>query len=317
MKRFAVAVALLLAAPAWAASLPAQLRGSATLEGDSIRLGDLWDNLAEAKVATVIAPAPQAGKRVTLDARWLAAVALNNGVDWRPNGNFDRIVVERAGQTVPVQVIENEIKEALDMEGLPQGSGIEINNRSALAVVVPTGVQATVAVRDLVLDPRTQRFSATVEVPAGSPAATRLRVSGRTFTMSRVPVLARPVSRGDVIAERDIQWIEIRDEGVRRDLAIDPREIVGKEPRFQLKAGQPIRLAELQRPLVVSRNAQVMLVLKTPFMTLTAQGRALDDGGRGDVVKVTNLQTKQTVEGIVEGPNTVSIAAASARTLTN
>jgi len=318
MKRFGFAIALLLSAPAvcLAAALPAQLRGNATLEGDTIRLGDLWDNLGD-KGATVVAPSPQAGKRVTLDVRWLAAVAVNNGIDWRPTTNFEHIVVERAGQTIPAQAIEAEIKEALDLEGLPQGSGFEINNRTSLSLVVPTGVPTTVAVRDLVLDPRTQRFSAFVEVPAGSPSATRMRVSGRTFTMSKLPVLTRTFNRGDVIAERDVQWIEIRDEGVRRDIAVDPRELVGKEPRFQIKAGQPIRLAELQRPLLVARNAAVTLVLKTPFMTLTAQGRALDDGGRGDLIKVTNLQTKQTVEGTVEGPSTVSIAAASTRTVTN
>ena len=135
--------------------------------------------------------------------------------------------------------------------------------------------------------------------------------------MARLPVLTHTVNRGDVISEKDVQWMEVREENVRRDIAIDPRELVGMEPRFQVKAGVPVRTSELQRPLMVTRNSAVTMVLRTPFMTLTAQAQAIEDGGRGDIVKVTNLQTKQIVEAKVEGPGTVSVAAGGARVLSN
>jgi len=321
MKRLLFATLLLISpslAPglAIAVGLPPQLRSAVTVEGEAIHLGDLWDNL-EDKAATAIVAAPQPGKHITLDARWLAAVAQTNGIEWRPASTYDRIVVSRAGQMVSADAIESELREALDMEGLPKGSGFELTNRASLGVMIPSGAQPNVAVREMALDLRTQRFSAVVEVPAGSPSATRLKVSGRIFAMARLPVLTHAVNRGDVISEKDVQWMEVREENVRRDIAIDPRELVGMEPRFQVKAGVPVRTSELQRPLMVTRNSAVTMVLRTPYMTLTAQAQAIEDGGRGDIVKVTNLQTKQIVEAKVEGPGTVSVAVGGARVLSN
>ena len=54
------------------------------LDGPVLRLGDLFDGLGE-EAAREIARAPAPGRRVELDARWLAAVAKGYGVAWRPS----------------------------------------------------------------------------------------------------------------------------------------------------------------------------------------------------------------------------------------
>ncbi|MBC7950821.1 MAG: flagellar basal body P-ring formation protein FlgA [Rhodospirillaceae bacterium] len=314
---FATAFALLVSVSAHAESLPANLKSAATIEADTVKLGDLWENLG-AKADTVIANAPQPGKRITADARWLAAVAQNYGVNWLPASNFDRIVIERAGQMVDVKLIENEIKEALGMEGVPAPFDFEIANRSALNITIPSsGGPAGVAVRDVAWDSRTSRFTATVEVPAGSPSAVRQRVNGRVFTVARIPVLNRAMGRGEVIGERDVEWVDARSENVRRDIVTDPRQIIGQEPRYQLRQGAPVRMTELQRPVLVTRNSLVTMTLKTPYMSLATQGRATEEGGKGDLIHVTNLQTKRVVEAIIDGPGTVTVAQAGARSLAN
>jgi flagella basal body P-ring formation protein FlgA len=320
MKRLLIAAALTLAfaapAPAPAQSLPVTLRPAAIIEGDTVRLGDLWDNLGD-KGETVIANAPQPGKRITADARWLAAVAQANRVDWQPASAFERIVIERAGQMVDAGQIEIEIKEALTMEGVPGPLELDIVNRAALNVVVPAGSPADVAVRDVAWDPRTNRFGATVEVPAGSPTALRQRVSGRVFSITRVPVLVRPMSRGDVISHNDIGWMDVRADAVRGEIVTDPRQMIGQEPRRSVRQDAMVRLSELQRPVLVTRNSNVTMRLVTPFMTLTAQGRVAEDGGKGDVVRVTNLQTKRVVEAVVDGPGRVTVTPSFGLALAN
>lgn len=300
------------AAPAAAngmgAGLPAQLRPAVTIEDDIIRLGDLWENLEAAKAETPVANAPQPGKSVTLEARWLAAVAQAYGIDWRPGSAFERVVLDRAGQTVDPRLIESEIRDALAMEGVAGNADIEISNRGALDLTLPAGQPATVAIRDLSWDARSHRFSAVVEAPAGAPNAIRTRVVGRVFATARVPVLNRLLNRGDVISARDIDWLEVRDTQMRADVITDPAHLVGQEPRWQVRQGVPVRASDVQRPVLVPRNSLVTLVLKTPYMTLTAQAKAIEDGGQGDVIRVTNLQTKRTIEGKVEGPGTVTVA---------
>lgn len=317
MRLLFAAMFALVSASAFAGALPVTLKPAAIIEADTVKLGDLWDNLGD-KADTIIANAPQPGKRITADARWLVAVAQNYGVVWQPASNFDRIVIERAGQIVELKLIETEIKEALGMEGVPAPFDFEIANRSALNITIPSsGGPAGVAVRDVVWDSRTSRFTATIEVPAGSPTATRQRVNGRVFTVSRIPVLNRAISRGEIIGEHDVEWIDARAENVRRDMVTDPRQLIGQEPRFQLRQGAPVRLAEVQRPVLVGRNSMVTMTLKTPYMSLATQGRATEEGGKGDIIHVTNLQTKRVVEAIVDGPGTVTVAQAGGRALAN
>jgi flagella basal body P-ring formation protein FlgA len=61
----------------------------------------------------------------------------------------------------------------------------------------------------------------------------------------------------------------------------------------------------------VTRNAQVIIRLQSGAMTLTSQGRALEDGARGDVIRVTNLQGGKTVEATVIGPDQVEVKLAA------
>jgi flagella basal body P-ring formation protein FlgA len=319
MKRLLLASAMFLAASvgAFADQLPASLRSAVSVEGDTVRLGDLWDNLGD-KADVVIAPAPQPGKRVTADARWLAAVAQNYGVNWRPANMFESAVIERASQTVDIKLVESELREALAMEGVTGSFEMEISNRAALNMQLPAGNGPVgVAVRDVAWDQRAQRFTATVEAPAGAPNAQRQRIAGRVFFIARVPVMSRTLSRGEVIGERDIEWVETRAEAVRRDIVTDIRQVIGQEPRQQLRQGSPIRLSDVQRPVLVGRNATVTMTVKTPFMKLATQGRAVDEGGKGDVIRVTNVNSKRVVEAIVDGPNSVVVVPNGAVALAN
>ena len=299
-----------------ATDLPAMLKPSVMLDGDVIRLGDLWDNIGD-KAATPLANAPQPGKRITLETRWLAAVAQSYGIDWRPASSFERAVVERAAQSVDIRSIESELREALAMEGAPAGASVEIANRQSLQVKIPTGATPTVAVRDLFYDQRMNRFTATVEVPAGAPNATRVKINGNVFASTRIPVLIHAMGRGEVIGENDIEMMDVREEVARRDVVSSVRQLIGQEPRYQLRAGAPVRTNEIQKPIAVAKNAPVVMMVRTKFMTLTAQGRAIEDGSIGDVIRVTNIQSKQTVDARIDGPGQVSVTLGTQRALAN
>ena len=47
--------------------------------------------------------------------------------------------------------------------------------------------------------------------------------------------------------------------------------------------------------------------LTTPVMQLTAQGKALQAGSKGDTIQITNVQSKQTIEARVTGINDVTV----------
>jgi flagella basal body P-ring formation protein FlgA len=278
-------------------------------------LGDLFDNIGDkADIAVARSPAP--GRRATLDADWLQRMANIHGVDWHSQNAFEQAVVERASMTVTHDQIEAELLSALVGQGVQEGSQIELANRMA-QVVVPVGVSLQIGVRDLFYDSRNKRFTATVEVPANSPSATRIRVSGRVFQTIEVPVLTRQVNRGEVIAVRDLTWTKVREDSVRRDVATDPSQIIGMTPRQTVRSGQMVSISDVQKPIAVTRGGMVTMVLKNGAMSLSAQGHAVEQGSVGDVIRVTNSQSNLTVEAKVEGPNMVSVSLNGTAALAN
>jgi len=315
MNRLLLPLALAFGLAAQSAAAGALLRPNIVVDGDVVKLGDVFDNVG-AKADVAIARSPAAGRRVTLDADWLQRMANIHGVDWRPQNVFEQAVVERSGVTVTHEQIEAELLTALAGQGITENAQIELANR-AVQIVVPVGVSLQIGVRDLFYDSRYKRFTATVEVPANSPSATRVRVTGRVFKSIDVPVLARQVNRGDVIAARDLTWAKMREDSVRRDVIVDPSEVIGMTPRQTVRSGQMISTSDVQKPIAVPRGALVTMILKNGAMSLSAQGHAVEQGSVGDIIRVTNSHSNLTVEGRVEGPNMVSVSLNGTAALAN
>ena len=296
-----------LAAPA-AVAAPVTLRQSVTVSGTLVRLGDLFVPAGDkAEAAVAYAPAP--GKRAIFDARWLYRVARAYGLNWRPLSVHEKAVVERKSIVIGRREIANRILAALVDEGVDADMQVELSNRM-LRIHVPGDSTATVAVEDVAYDPRTRRFIAIVAAPADDPAARRIRVTGRVHRVIDVPVLTRRVLAGEVIRERDVKRISMRSDRLQRDTIQDPGALIGKSPRRGLRAGVPVRVSDVRLPVLVPRRSLVTITYRVRSMTLTTQGRALEDGGAGDTVRVANTQSNTVVQAVVTGANRVSVLPA-------
>ncbi len=295
------------AAPA-AEAAPVALRQSVTVSGGLVRLGDLFVPAGDkAEAAVAYAPAP--GKRAIFDARWLYRVARAYGLNWRPLSIHDKAVVARESIVIGRREIAAHILAALVDKGVDADMRVELSNRM-LRIHVPGDSTATVAVEDVAYDARTRRFIAIVAAPADDPAARRIRVTGRVHRVIDVPVLTRRVLAGEVIRKRDVKWIAMRGDRLQRDTIQDSGALIGKSPRRGLRAGVPVRVSDIRLPVLVPRRSLVTIVYRIQSTTLTAQGRALEDGGAGDTVRVANTQSNTVVQAVVTGANRVSVQPA-------
>jgi len=84
-------------------------------------------------------------------------------------------------------------------------------------------------------------------------------------------------------------------------------QLIGRELRHAISDGDVIHTNDVMPARLVARGSLVTLKIDTPYMQLTAQGRALQDGAEGDVVRVTNTQSSRMIEGIVTGPAEVTV----------
>ncbi len=306
-RSFIIALALVLMAPATLAGQsgkPAPRTG-VTVEGAHIRLGDLFDHVGE-KASLKVAYAPLPGKQVTFDVHYLFKLARAHGLKWRPLNMRTRSTVKRGSQIINRDEIEDELILALRHKGVRNDVEIVFSNRM-INLHVPTNRAAKLSVEDLIYTPASGRFSAIVQAPANDPTAQRLRITGRVYHVVPVPVLSARKARNEVIRKADIEWQGMRKKKIRRDTIFDAQSLIGMAARNTIRPGRPISQRAVRRPVLVAKGNLVTINLNSRFMSLSAQGRALSDGGRGDVIRIVNTRSKKIIEAKVVGPDRVSV----------
>ena len=289
----------------------ASLKSPTSVQADVVKLGDLFTGTGE-KAVQIVARSPAPGERLVLNAGQLDAMAKSGGLNWTSENRFVRAVVTRQARVIDTEEIKGQLIAALRSEGLDQSWHIELGKNDLTAKIAmdedrPIGI----------LNPRfsihSKRFSAVLETPRGTDATDRQQITGTIYQMTEIPVLSRRVQRGDIVREHDLEFISLPQEKVGRNTLIDKHQIVGKQTRRLVASGKPIRAGDLQAPVMVEKGNLVTLVLRTEKMLISARGKALDNGAAGDIIRVLNTRSKQTIEGVVESRNRVVVAFAPGR----
>ena len=169
--------------------------------------------------------------------------------------------------------------------------------------------------RSVRYEPRSGRFDVSFEIANDTNNnRTKLRFTGIAIEMLEAAILTRNVERGDVLKASDVMTERRPKAEVGSDAA--PRvRAVGMQMRKGLRAGQPLRVADLGKPDLVQKDDNVTLIYEAAGIYLTARGKAIDNGTEGDTVTVLNLQSKRTITGTVVGRDQVTIAIAMPRLL--
>jgi flagella basal body P-ring formation protein FlgA len=302
----ALAIVLLTASSALA---DLRLRGNISVDGPQITLGDLFEGVSAREAAWPVAPAPEPGERKMLRLNDVQASVEKAGLSWQPDSNVRGINVSRFGRQIPRQEIVNRLTDALGAQ--VNGGPFDISFGTAqLALFVPRNAPQTVRVDALDYDARSGRFTAMVAAPANDRNAEAVRVAGRVQMTGGMPVLKNRVNPGDVIGKADIEWKDMPLDRIGQNVITDAGELIGQSPKRVIMPGQAIRTTDVQRPLSVQKNALVTMLVQSPGLELSAAGRAIDQGGVGDIIQVMNIQSKKTVQATIIGPNTVQVALA-------
>lgn len=287
---------------------PVYLNAAVTVDSDVIVLGDLFQGAGE-KAGTVVAYAPIPGKRAVFDARWLVRAASVYKLDWKPRTRAVQVVVERKTTIIGREEIETRLSQALFDAG-ETGAGeelqVQISNRM-LRFYLPGDKADGIGIEDMNYDSISGRFAAIVRLPENDPAGVRHRITGRVHKMIRVPVLAERLLGGEVITEQNIKEVLLPARKVQRNVITDRSQILGLTPKRGLAAGRLIRSSDIQAPVLVPRRGLVTILLRHNNMTLTAQGRALENGSKGHVVRVLNTQSNKTIQAVVSGAGLVTV----------
>ncbi|WP_061023287.1 flagellar basal body P-ring formation chaperone FlgA [Bradyrhizobium sp. CCH5-F6] len=310
-----ISTLLLLALPAMAADefiASPTLRASVTVTSDVVRVGDLIDNAGSAALIPVYR-SPDLGTTGTLTVGQVLQVLRAKQVIGVMTGDIKEVQVTRLARTLASKDLENAVAAALERRfGLGEAANITVTFDRGIADMrldaSNTGALQPVATR---YDARSGRFDIAFEISNDSnPAPTKLRFTGTAIETVEVAVLTRDIDRTELLKSSDLSLerrpkAEVTGEPASRDRTL------GMQLRRPMRAGTPIRVADIVKPDFVVRDQAVTIIYQVPGLYLTTRGKAVESGAEGDSISVLNLQSKRTLTGVVTGRGQVTVQGAS------
>ncbi len=304
-----LAVFLLMAwlLPVSGAFATARLNTTVIVDGNDVTIGDLFSNAGTlANEPVMQSPAP--GERMVFWSDQIADLVSDHGLEWTVS-KTEKIVVERSSQVILGHEIAARIADELFI--LTGGDELEIQlaNRGA-ELHVALDEPAEFDVRRLNFNSESGRFSAVLVPPSGDLTGQRLKVAGRAFEIIEVPVLRQKIQAKAVIGEADVYWVNVRASDVNNDTVTELDELIGMAARRPIRADEPVRLRDLEPPILIVKGSPVTMVYRTDAMILTMIGKAIDNGATGATVRVLNTQSNAVIQAVVAGPDLVTVPAA-------
>jgi flagella basal body P-ring formation protein FlgA len=292
-------------------SLAATLRHHVVIRDEVVRLGDIFQDAGQ-HADRVILQAPEPGKRITLNVQWLYHASRSYGVKWKPLSTLDQSVLERSSILISTEQIRETIHAEIRNElGKSNKFEIDLDNR-LLQMHLPGEAMPSVKIQRLQLDPQTRRFSAILTGGEGqAQMKRRITATGRFHRIIDIPVLVRRMRSGETIGRSDIRQVTVRADKIDMNALHDANDLIGMSPLRTLPADRAIKQSEIRMPVLVPKGSIVTMVFQTNRLTLTAQGKALQDGSKGDTIRVLNAKTHKMIDVTVLNSGTVTVNSAS------
>jgi len=310
-----ISALLALALPAAAADdfiAAPTLRASVSVTSDVVRVGDLIDNAGSAALIPVYR-SPDLGTTGTLTVAQVLSVLRAKQVIGVMTGDIKEVQVARLARTLVSKDLEAAVASTLERRfGLGDAANITVTFDRGISDMrldaSNPGALQPVSTR---YDARSGRFDVAFEINNdNNPTPTKLRFTGTAIETVEVAVLTRDIDRTELLKSSDVSLerrpkAEVTGEPASRD------RTVGMQLRRPMRAGMPIRVADIVKPDFVVRDQTVTIIYQVPGLYLTTRGKAIESGAEGDTVSVLNPQSKRTLTGIVTGRGQVTVQGAS------
>jgi flagella basal body P-ring formation protein FlgA len=285
------------------AAFAATLKPISIVEGETLKLGDIFDGVTR-NADYVIGAAPQPGQDITLNARTLYRIAVALDMPWRPLSSSDQVIVRRQAAVVSYNEIERTLRKALKNKGVDGRFDIALNSGKP-TIILPKNFPEKVEISVIDFDVQKDYFRATLVAPSIDNPIKKIQVSGMVDRIASIPVLRSNLQNGDIISANDIKMIDVPQKSIQHNIIINAEDMIGLTPRRIAYAGKFIIDGSLGRPILINRGEKVSITFREGPLVLTARGKALQSGAKGDLVRVTNINSSRTVDAIVIGDNQV------------
>jgi flagella basal body P-ring formation protein FlgA len=231
-------------------------------------------------------------------------------LDWQPEGSADHAVVTSACTRITGDMIRDAVIGKIKTENDIKGRTFEIVfDAHNPEIDLPADQQPTFTLTNFTFDQSDKRFRTDLATQTAR-GSYLLPITGHVSIKRNVPILAHRIEAGTTLSEADLDWIQVPEERITADIVTETKQLVGRELRRDTSEGEILRSRDLISPRVVLRGSLVTMKIETPFIMVTAQGKAQQDGAEGETIRVVNTQSNRIVEGVVTAPGVIEIKMA-------
>lgn len=280
------------------------LKESSVVTGNMIRVNDIFEGVSKDN-DKILGLSPLPGREMVLDSRTLLRIALALDLGWRPESETDHVTVKRAATLVGQEMVESALKTSIAEKNIIGDYRLSLNENPDL--VLPQDMAPAVEVTYMNVKPESGWFEATLAAPSREKPMTTARITGRIEKIAKIPVLRENMNHGTIIGAHDIDWLEIPERAVKSGMALGENDLVGMTPRRSLVSNHPVLTGDIEAPQLVDRGEIVTMVFNEGGLQLTAQGKALEKGAKGDRIKVVNTSSSKTVVAEVTNDKEVTL----------
>ncbi len=136
-------------------------------------------------------------------------------------------------------------------------------------------------------------------VPLNTATPQNLNNAPKTIVIAR-----RLLQRGVIVQPDMLEEVQASPGNVDTQLLTTVKDAQQAELTRDIPAGQPLRVSDIRRAVLVKQGQTVMLTIgnKSEFQ-ISIRMEAMQDGKLGDQVKLKNPESGRQVSGVVTGPN--------------
>lgn len=177
-----------------------------------------------------------------------------------------------------------------------------------LDLQVPQG--RTPAKLEVRLRDRTQHagsWSVPVEVVVDGDSVRTIWTSWNVGLWADREVLVRDVARGEPLSPGDLEYRRTRVQGNESPAKLNKSALRGSIARRDLRAGEAVRLADIEREVVMRRGDMVHVEVRRGAITARAAAVAQEDARIGDRVRILMSSSRQELVGIATSRERVEI----------
>ncbi len=301
---------------AWAGGLRILIKQEATVEKESVTLGDIATFIPEedGRVAALreleVASAPSPGRDLTLGSRFLVyrlSAVMGGDPDVRVKIP-QNLLVHREGQVVSVKKMAKIFRDYVFSHAPWPREGVKIDKVQVPGpVTLPVGRLAW-ETRERFNDDFVGETSLVVTFTVNGKAYRKVPVRGRIRVIRKVIRTARKIEKGEIIEEKNLlQASEISDRRSKDDvLRLD--QVIGKRATTTIQSGKVIKLRMVEVPPAVKKGDRVVIRAENGSIEITALGRVLEDARSGEQVKVVNVTSGKELFATVVGHGQVAVS---------